>query len=96
MIGFLLLSMCYMSFGILVSSLTESPIISGILTFAFVSATTWMPEFVSSLESFSLINKFITFLYGQIDITAIILFVTFTILCILITMIIMQRRKSIK
>lgn len=96
MLGFLLLSMCYMSFGILVSSLTESPIISGILTFAFVSATTWMPEFVSSLESFSLINKFITFLYGQIDITAIILFVTFTILCILITMIIMQRRKSIK
>lgn len=96
MLGFLLLSMCYMSFGILVSSLTESPIISGILTFAFVSATTWMPEFVSSLESYSLINKFITFLYGQIDITAIILFVTFTILCILITMIIMQRRKSIK
>ena len=96
MLGFLLLSMCYMSFGILVSSLTESPIISGILTFAFVSATTWMPEFVSSLESFSLINKFITFLYGQIDITAIILFVTFTILCILITMIIMQRRKCIK
>ena len=96
MLGFLLLSMCYMSFGILVSSLTESPIISGILTFAFVSATTWMPEFVSSLESFSLINKFITFLYGQIDITAIILFVTFTILCILITMIIMKRRKSIK
>ena len=96
MLGFLLLSMCYMSFGILVSSLTESPIISGILTFAFVSATTWMPEFVSSLESFSLINKFITFLYGQIDITAIILFVTFTILCILITMMIMQRRKSIK
>ena len=89
MLGFLLLSMCYMSFGILVSSLTESPIISGILTFAFVSATTWMPEFVSSLESYSLINKFITFLYGQIDITAIILFVTFTILCILITMIIM-------
>lgn len=96
MLGFLLLSMCYISFGILVSSLTESPIISGILTFAFVSATTWMPEFVSSLESFSLINKFITFLYGQIDITSIILFVTFTILCILITMIIMQRRKSIK
>ena len=96
MLGFLLLSMCYMSFGILVSSLTESPIISGILTFAFVSATTWMPEFVSSLESFSLINKFITFLYGQIDITAIILFVTFTILCIFNTMIIMQRRKSIK
>ena len=96
MLGFLLLSMCYMSFGILVSSLTESPIISGILTFAFVSATTWMPEFVSSLESFSLINKFITFLYGQIDITAIILFVTFTILCILITMIIIQRRKIIK
>lgn len=96
MLGFLLLSMTYISFGILSSSLTESPIIAGILTFAFVFASTWAPYFVESLSNLSLIDQFISFLYGQISITTIILFVTITILCILITMIIMQRRKSIK
>ena len=95
-LGFLLLSMTYISFGILASSFTESPIIAGILTFAFVFASTWIPYLIESLSNLSLIDQFITFLYGQIDITSVILFVTITVLCILITMIIMQRRKSIK
>ncbi len=95
-LGFMLLSMTYISFGILSSSLTESPIISGILTFGFVFISTWVPYFVSSLSGLSLIDLFIKFLYGQIDITSTILFITLTILCLTITMIIMQRRKSVK
>lgn len=95
-LGFLLLSMSYISFGLLASSITESPIVSGILTVAFVFASTWLPTMVDELSSFSLINLFINFLYGKIDITSTILFVTLTILCILITMIIMQRKKSVK
>lgn len=95
-LGFLLLSMSYISFGLLSSSITESPIVSGILTVAFVFASTWLPTMVESLSSFSLINLFINFLYGKIDITSTVLFVTLTILCILITIIIMQRRKSVK
>ena len=62
----------------------------------FVFASTWLPTMVESLSSFSLINLFINFLYGKIDITSTVLFVTLTILCILITIIIMQRRKSVK
>ena len=96
MLGFLLLSMSYISFGLLASSITESPIVSGILTVAFVFASTWLPTMVEELSSFSLINLFINFLYGKIDITSTVLFVTLTILCILITIIIMQRRKSVK
>lgn len=96
MLGFLLLSMSYISYGLLASSITESPIVSGILTVAFVFASTWLPTMVESLSSFSLINLFINFLYGKIDITSTVLFVTLTILCILITIIIMQRRKSVK
>jgi len=95
-LGFLLVSMSYISFGLLASSITESPIVSGILTVAFVFASTWLPTMVESLSSFSLINLFINFLYGKIDITSTVLFVTLTILCILITIIIMQRRKSVK
>ena len=96
MLGFLLLSLAYVGFGILSSSLTESPIVAGILTFAFVFATTWLPYLVKSLSKISLIDLFINFLYGTIDISSIVLFITLAILTILITMIIMQRRKSIK
>lgn len=96
MLGFLLLSMTYISFGILASSVTESPIIAGILTVAFVLASTWVPYFVESLGNLSLMDQFINFLYGQINIGSVVLFVTITILCILITIIIMQRRKSVK
>lgn len=96
MLGFILLSCVYIAFGVLASSLTESPIIAGILTFAFVFASTWVPYLVESLANLSLIDQFINFLYGQINIGSVVLFVTITILCILITMIIMQRRKSVK
>lgn len=95
-IGFLLISMSYISFGILASSITESPIIAGILTVAFVFASTWLPELVESLSSFSLLQLFFNFLYGTIDINSTVLFITLTILCILITMIVMLRRKSVQ
>lgn len=95
-LGFLLLSMTYISFGILASSLTVSPIVSAILTFAIVFISTWLPYFVRNLSGLSLIDLFIKFLYGQIDIRATIIFVSLTILCLTITMIVMQRRKSVK
>ena len=47
-------------------------------------------------ETNNLIDLFIKFLYGQIDITSTILFITLTILCLLITIVVMQRRKSVK
>ena len=95
-LGFMLLSGTYISFGILSSSLTDSPIISGILSFGFVFISTWIPYFVSSLSGLSLMDVFIKFLYGQIDIEAVVLFLSITILCIILTMIVMQRRKSVK
>lgn len=97
-LGFVLLSMTYISFGIFASSLTESPIISGILTFGFVFGTTILPELISSVDisSISLLDLFIKFLLGQIDISATVIFLTLTILFLMITMIIMQRRKCMK
>ena len=96
MLGFLLLSMAYVSFGILASSLTESPMVSAILTFAFVFASIWLPNLLAVMQNFSLLDLFINFLYGQIDIVAVVTFVTLTILDLAITMIIMQRRKCVK
>ncbi len=96
MLGFFLLSMTYIAFGILSSSITESPIIAGILTVAFIFAVTWLPEMISTLSGFSLMNPFLNFLMGKIDIAVTVMFITLAILFILITMIIMQRRKSVK
>ena len=66
LLGFLLLAMSYISFGILASSITENQIIAGVIT------------------------------TGQIDIADTVTFVTFTISCILLTIIVMQRRKSVR
>ena len=94
LLGFLLLAMSYISFGILASSITENQIIAGVITIGFFILTWFLPQFSSIFTNFSLINMFSKFPTGQIDIADTVTFVTFTISCILLTIIVMQRRKS--
>lgn len=96
LLGFLLLAVSYISFGILASSITENQIIAGIITIGFFVLTWFLPQFSSIFTNFSLINMFSKFPTGQIDIANTITFVTFTITCILLTIIVMQRRKSVR
>ena len=94
--GFLLLAMSYISFGILASSITENQIIAGVITIGFFILTWFLPQFSTIFTNFSLINMFSKFPSGQIDIADTVTFVTFTIMCILLTIIVMQRRKSVR
>ena len=96
MLGFLLLAMSYISFGILASSVTENQIIAGIITIGFFILTWFLPQFNSIFSNFSLINMFSKFPTGQIDIADTVTFVTFTITCLVLTIIVMQRRKSVR
>ena len=96
MLGFLLFVMSYISFGMLTSSITENQIIAGIISIGFFIITWVLPEFNSSLESYSFINMFYKYTQGQIDIGDTVTFVTFTITCILLTITALQRRKSVK
>lgn len=96
LLGFLLLAMSYISFGILASSITENQIIAGVITIGFFILTWFLPQFSSIFTNFSLINMFSKFPSGQIDIADTITFITFTISCILLTIIVMQRRKSVR
>ena len=96
MLGFLLLAMSYISFGILASSVTENQIIAGIITIGFFILTWFLPQFNSVFSNFSLINMFSKFPTGQIDIADTVTFVTFTITCLVLTIIVMQRRKSVR
>lgn len=96
LLGFLLLAMAYISFGMLASSITENQIIAGVITVGFFILTWFLPQFSSIFTSFSLINMFSKFPTGQIDIADTVTFITFTIACLLLTIIVMQRRKSVR
>jgi len=94
--GFLLLAMSYISFGILASSITENQIIAGVITIGFFILTWFLPNFSEMFSNFSLINIFAKFVYGQIDIADTVTFLSFTVLCLLITITLLQRRKSVR
>ena len=84
LLGFLLLAMSYISFGIFASSITENQIIAGVITIGFFILTWFLPQFSDMFTNFSLINMFSKFPEGQIDIAD------------TVTIIFMQRRKSVR
>lgn len=96
MLGFLLLAISYISFGILASSITENQIIAGVITIGFFILTWFLPQFSTIFTNFSLINMFSKFPSGQIDIADTVTFIAFTVTCLLLTIIFMQRRKSVR
>lgn len=96
LLGFLLLSMAYISFGMFASSITENQIIAGAITIGFFIITWFLPNFSSTLSSLSLINMFNKFPSGLIAMDEIIMYLSFTILFVLLTIIVLQRKKSVK
>ena len=91
--GFLLLGIAYVSFGMFISSLTESQVISAVLTIGVLLVFWFLP---TKDELFSLIYKFEMFPEGLIQLTDIITYASFTLMFILLTIITLQRRKSVK
>lgn len=96
LLGFLLLAMSYIAFGIFASSITENQIIAGVITVGFFILTWFLPQFSNIFTNFSLINMFSKFPGGQIDIADTVTFISFTVLCLVLTVIFMQRRKSVR
>lgn len=97
--GFLLLSLAYISFGMFASSITENQIVASVLTIGVFLAMWFLPDiggFFGYFELFSLIYKFDNFPRGIFTVSEIITFVSFTVLFILLTILILQRRKSVK
>ncbi len=96
LLGFLLLAMAYIAFGILASSITENQIIAGVITLGFFILMWFLPSFNNIFANFSLINIFTKFPTGQIDIANTVTLITFTVMSLLLTVIFMQRRKSVR
>lgn len=94
--GFLLLSIAYLSFGMFASSITENQIVAYFITAGAFLLMWFLPDIASSLKMFSLISMFEKFPQGLISVSEIITYVSFSVLFILLTIIILQRRKSVK
>lgn len=96
LLGFLILSMAYISFGMFASSITENQIIAGVITIGFFIITWFLPNFSEIFMPLSLMQMFDKFPQGLIAIEEIVTYITFTIFFILLTMIVLQRRKNVK
>jgi len=96
LLGFLMLSMAYISFGMFASSITENQIIAGVITIGFFIITWFLPNFSSIFEPLSLINMFDKFPSGLIALEEIVTYISFTLFFVLLTIIVLQRKKSIK
>lgn len=94
--GFLLLGAAYISFGMFASSITENQVVAAILTIGFFILTWFLPDINEIFSSLSLINMFDKFPSGQIALSEVVTFVSFTLLFVALTIIILQRRKSVK
>lgn len=95
LLGFFLLSAAYMSFGMFASSVTENQIIACVLTIGVFMAMWFLPNVSSIFSMFSLISMFNSFPSGVIALDEVIMFVSFSVLFIILTIIVLQRRKSV-
>ena len=96
MLGFILISIAALSFGLFASSLTENQVIAGVITVAFLIITLFITDISSLLSGFTLMNYYLNFAQGVISIENIISLLLFAVLFISLTIIVMQRRKLVK
>ena len=96
MLGFLLVAMAAISIGMLASSITENQIISAIITIGVLVAPWFLVDISDIFSSIDLIGKFLKFPNGLISVSDTIGLVSITITCILITIILIKRRKTVK
>lgn len=97
MFGFILLGAALISFGMFASSITENQVIAAIISIAFYVITCiGTPYLGKGLEPLGLMNMFNRFGNGQIACTEVVAFLSYTVLFVILTIIVIQRRKSVK
>ena len=96
LLGVLFLNRAYISFCICASSLTEQPIIAYIITALFFFASMYISQLSSVFSVISFVSLFEKFINGVIPVEETVALVSFIVVCILLTIISVQRRKNLK
>lgn len=96
MAGFILASAAAISVGMLASSITENQVIAAIITIAFLILSLFMENISSVFSNLCLMNFYQKFPAGIVSIKEIAGLASFTILFVSMTILVLQRRKSVK
>lgn len=96
MLGFILVAMAAISIGLLASSITENQIIAAIITIVVLVAPWFLVDISTIFSSIDLMDKFMKFPSGLISVSDTICLISITIMCILITIVLMKRKKAVK
>lgn len=96
MLGFLLIAGAAISIGMFASSITENQIIAGIITITFLIMSLFVPQLGQEFEMVSIMDFYQKFPAGVISLTEVVGAVSFAIMFIAFTIIVMQRRKLVK
>lgn len=96
MLGFLLVSGAAIAFGMFASSMTENQIIAGIITIAFLVMSLFLPDLGKGFPDISIMNFYQKFPAGVISLTEVVSAVSFTLMFIVFTIMVMQKRKLVK
>ena len=95
-LGFLLVAMAAIAIGMFISSLTENQIISAIITIVFFVISWFLPNISDKFSIINLMSNYQKFPAGLISMTEVTNLLGLAVVFILFTIIIMQRKKSIK
>ena len=94
--GFILLTMVYIALGMFISSITENQIIAGVVTIILLLLSWFLPYLSPAFNIISPLYQFQKYPGGVIGISETITLLTQAILFILLTIIVLQRRKNLK
>ncbi|MDD3840544.1 MAG: ABC-2 transporter permease [Clostridia bacterium] len=101
-LGFFLLGGCFISVGLLISSLTENQIIAAVVTFC-VSLLLWVIDFIKSftnnavvikiIDAISLFRRYSEFTMGILSLANIVYYISFIIFFIFLTVKVIERKR---
>lgn len=101
-LGYFLMGSALLAVGLFVSTMTDSQIVSALVTFAVILLMVLVEVFVSSIrvevitniiEWFSVFARFDKFVYGVIDISTIIYYVSFSGLFVFLSVMSVQKKR---
>jgi len=95
-LGFLLVAMAGLSIGMFASSITENQIIAGAVTISFLIISLFLQSSGGIFRNLCLMSFYEKFPSGLVSISEIVGLLSFSAVFILFTVMVMQRRKSIK
>ncbi|MBR3325685.1 MAG: ABC transporter permease subunit [Clostridia bacterium] len=96
-LGFSLLAIAYVSFGMFASSITENQVIAAVISIGVFMLLWFLPSMAPGLNDYSLMYSFYkSFMSGTIALRDLTLLLSFSAIFTIFTIMVIQRRKSVK